>query len=58
MIDASQRMIGKEKHNPIVNNHLELIIIIKTPQNAPRDAEKLEALLKSKERERKEIMHT
>jgi hypothetical protein len=29
MIDASQRMIGKEKHNPIVNNHLELIIIIK-----------------------------
>ncbi len=39
MIESSKRMIGKEKHNPIVNKHLELEI--KTLQNAPRDEDKL-----------------
>jgi len=50
MIESSKRMIGKEKHNPIVNKHLELEI--KTLQNAPRDEDKLQALLKAKEREK------
>ncbi len=50
MIEASQKMIN-EKNNPAVNKHFELEI--KTLQNAPRDADKLEALLKAKEREKK-----
>jgi len=45
-------MIG-EKHNPIVNKHLELEI--KALQDAPgRDENKLEALLIVKEREKKQ----
>jgi hypothetical protein len=52
MIESSQRMIG-EKHNPIVNKHLELEI--KALQDAPgRDEDKLEALLIVKEREKKQ----
>jgi hypothetical protein len=55
MIEASERMIG-EQNNPIVNKHFELQI--KTLQNAPRDVDKLEWLLKAKEREKEEeAMH-
>jgi hypothetical protein len=54
MIDASQRMItinsqgGEPKEgggtNPVIKRHYELQI--KTLQDAPRDADKLERLLK------------
>jgi hypothetical protein len=54
MIEASERMIG-ERNNHAINRHLELEI--KTLQNAPRDEEKLEALLKAKERQKEEAMH-
>jgi hypothetical protein len=66
MIDASQRMItiansnegiegGWGGMNPAVKRHLELQI--KTLQNAPRDPDKLERLLKSKRRQKEEAMH-
>jgi hypothetical protein len=56
MIKSNERMFG-EQNNPIVNRHLKLEI--KTLQNAPRgDADKLEWLLKSKERKKhQEAMH-
>jgi hypothetical protein len=55
MIDASQKMIN-EQNNPIVNKHYELQI--KTLlQNAPRDADKLEQLLRLKERQKEEAMY-
>jgi hypothetical protein len=54
MIEASERMIG-ERNNHAINRHLELEI--KTLQNAPRDEEKLKALLKTKERQKEEAMH-
>lgn len=41
--------------NPVMKRHLELEI--KTLQNAPRDAEKLEKLLKAKQRQKEEAMH-
>jgi hypothetical protein len=48
MIEASQRMIG-EQNNPAANRHFKLQI--KTLlQNAPRDPEKLERLLKAKKK--------
>jgi hypothetical protein len=46
MIEASQRMIGEQNNNPVVNKHFELEI--KTLQNAPRDVDRLQALLKAK----------
>jgi hypothetical protein len=61
MIDASQRMIRINSQgelggiNPVIRKHFELQI--KTLQNAPRDAYKLERLLKIKEREKDEAMH-
>jgi hypothetical protein len=67
MIDVSQRMLltintqgGAEANdgggmNPAMKRHLELEI--KTLQNAPRDTEKLEWLLKKKERAKEEAMH-
>jgi hypothetical protein len=61
MIDASQRMLkvsSKETlggTSPPQKRHLELEI--KTLQNAPRDAVKLERLLKSKKRQKEEAMH-
>src|SRR5688500_16789119 len=65
MIDASQRMItisssnegiegGWAGMNPATKRHLELQI--KTLQNAPRDADKLERLLKTKRRQKEEAM--
>ena len=41
--------------NPVMKRHLELEI--KTLQNAPRDVNKLERLLKAKQREKKQ-QHT
>jgi hypothetical protein len=55
MIDASQRMI-REGNNRIVNEHLELEIK-RLLQNAPRDVDKLEVLLKVKERQKAEVIH-
>jgi hypothetical protein len=61
MIDASQRMITINSQgelggmNPIIKRHYELQI--KTLQNAPRDPDKLERLLKRKERQKEEAMY-
>jgi hypothetical protein len=66
MIEASQRMItinnsnqgiegGCGRLNPATKRHLELQI--KTLQNAPRDPDKLERLLKVKRRQKEEAMH-
>jgi hypothetical protein len=56
MIEASQRMLKMNTEgelggiNPAMKKHLELEI--KTLQNAPRDADKLERLLKVEERKK------
>jgi demethoxyubiquinone hydroxylase (CLK1/Coq7/Cat5 family) len=61
MIEASQRMIRVNSQeelggmNPVVKRHFEPQI--KTLQNAPRDVDKLERLLKVKERQKEEAMH-
>jgi hypothetical protein len=62
MIDASQRMTTINSKgelggiSPVINRHYELQI--KTLQNAPRDADRLERLLKAEEeREKQEAMH-
>jgi hypothetical protein len=47
-----KKMINEELNNPAVNEHFKLQI--KTLQNAPRDPDKLERLLKSKRRQKKE----
>jgi hypothetical protein len=49
----------KQNNNPATNRHLKLQI--KTLQNTPRDADKLEQLLRLKEREKQDalrIKHT
>jgi hypothetical protein len=59
MIDASQEILKVntqgEGMNPAVKRHYELQI--KTLQDAPRDADELEWLLKKKERAKDEAMH-
>jgi hypothetical protein len=61
MIDASQQILKVNTQgelggmNPAVKKHYELQI--KTLQNAPRDAEELEWLLKNKESAKEEAMH-
>jgi hypothetical protein len=62
MIEASQRILKVNTPgdlrgmNPAVKKrHYELQI--KTLQNAPRDVDKLERLLKRKQREKEEAMH-
>jgi hypothetical protein len=59
MIDANQGIITMgsqgEGMSPPMKKHLELEI--KTLQNAPRDAEKLERLLQVKQRQKEEAMH-
>jgi hypothetical protein len=55
MIEASQRMINEQLNSPPVNEHFKLQI--KTLQNAPRDADKLERLLKVKQGQKEEAMH-
>jgi hypothetical protein len=58
MIEASQRMLRINNQDelggisPPLKRYLELEI--RTLQNAPRDAEKLERLLKAKERQKEE----
>jgi hypothetical protein len=56
MIEASQRMIGEQNNNPAINKHFELQI--KTLQNAPRDPDKLERLLRLKERQKAYIKNS
>ncbi len=57
MIEASQRMINEQLNSPPVNEHFKLLQI-KTLQNAPRDPDKLERLLKVKKRQKEEkAMH-
>jgi hypothetical protein len=59
MVEPSKRMITMNSQgelggiNLAISRHLELEI--KTLQNAPRDEEKLERLLKINERQRKKI---
>ena len=61
MIESCERMIRVNSQgqlggmNPIINRHYELKI--KTLQNAPRDVDKLERLLKIKERQKEEATH-
>jgi hypothetical protein len=59
MIEASQRMITMNSQgegiNPDMKRHL--VLEIKIIQNAPRDADELEWLLKKKERTKDEAMH-
>jgi hypothetical protein len=55
MIEASQRMINEQLNSPPVNEHFKLQI--KTLQNAPRDPDKLERLLKVKQRQKEEATH-
>ena len=61
MIETSQRMLRINSQgnfgvmNPVMKRHLELEI--KTLENAPRDADKLERLLKVKRRKKEEAMH-
>jgi hypothetical protein len=62
IIEASQRMLsinsqGEELGgiNPATKKHLKLQM--KTLQNAPRDADKLERLLHVKQRQKEEAMH-
>ena len=54
MIEASQRMINEQLNSPPVNEHFKLQI--KTLQNAPRDPDKLERLLKVKQRQEEEAI--
>jgi hypothetical protein len=55
MIEASQKMINEQLNSRPVNEHFKLQI--KTLQNAPRDPENLERLLKVKERQKEEAMY-
>jgi hypothetical protein len=56
MIEASERMINEQQNNsPHVNEHFKLQI--KTLQNTLQDVDKLEALLKVKEREKQQAIH-
>ncbi len=55
MIEASQKMINEQLNSPPVNEHFKLQI--KTLRNAPRDADKLEQLLKVKRRQKEKAMH-
>jgi hypothetical protein len=61
MIEASQRMLNMNSEgelggmSPPMKKHLELEI--KTLENAPRDADKLERLLQVKQKQKDEAMH-
>jgi hypothetical protein len=62
MIDASQRMItmnnqGEEQGGMGPPQKRYLALQIKTLEKAPRDAEKLERLLKAKRRQKEEAMY-
>jgi hypothetical protein len=56
MVGECQRKIDEEHNNSsILNEHLKLKI--RTLQNAPRDSDMLEQLLKEKERESEKARH-
>jgi hypothetical protein len=55
MIESCKSIIDEEHNSSVVNEHLNLKI--RTIQNAPRDPDKLEQLLKQKERESEEVRH-
>jgi hypothetical protein len=61
MIEASQRILRVNSQgelggiNPVIKKYYELQI--KTLENAPRDVDKLERLLKVKQRQKDEAMH-
>jgi hypothetical protein len=48
-------VIGEQNNGPPVNEYFKLQI--ETLQNAPRDADKLEQLLRLKERQKEEAMY-
>jgi hypothetical protein len=50
-----KKIINEEYNSSVVNRDFKLKI--KTLENAPRDAEKLERLLRLKERQKEEAMH-
>jgi hypothetical protein len=55
MIEASQKIISQQQNSSVVKRDFKLKI--KTLQNAPRDLDKLQRLLQSKEREKEEAIH-
>jgi hypothetical protein len=56
MIEATQKMINEQHNSSVVNRDFKLKI--KTLENAPiRDPDKLEQLLKVKERQNEEAMY-
>jgi hypothetical protein len=58
MIESSQRMMRQQENNnnsPAINKRFKLQI--ETLQNAPRDPDKLERLLKVKERQNDAATH-
>jgi hypothetical protein len=55
MIESCESIIDEEHNSSVVNRDFKLKI--KTLENAPRDPDKLQRLLQSKEREKDEAMH-
>jgi hypothetical protein len=55
MIESCKSMIDEEYNSSVVNRDFKLKI--KTLQNAPRDPDKLERLLRAKERRKEEAMY-
>jgi hypothetical protein len=55
MIEYCESIIDEEHNSSVVNRDFKLKI--KTLENAPRDPDKLQRLLQSKEREKDEAMH-
>jgi methyl coenzyme M reductase beta subunit len=63
MIESSERMLRMNSQggelgggmSPLIKRHLELEI--KTLENAPRDADRIERLLQIKQRQKEEAMH-
>jgi hypothetical protein len=57
MIESCESIIDEEHNNSSVVNR-DFKLKIKTLENAPRDPDKLKRLLKIKERQKEEAMHT
>jgi hypothetical protein len=55
MIESCESRIDEEHNSSVVNRDFKLKI--KTLENAPRDPDKLQRLLQSKEREKDQAMH-
>jgi hypothetical protein len=56
MIESCESMIDEEHNSSVVKRDFKLKI--KILQNAPRDSDKLKRLLRLKERENDDAMHT